>query len=227
MRCVFLSLLLLLLLPGSVFAAPALVVESLEHDFGEIVQGSEINYIFRFHNAGDQILEISQLRSFCGCTAALLSTCRLIPGSMGELRVTFNSQGFRGKIQKMVTFETNDPKHTLVTFSLRGKVKVELFLQPQRINWGIVRKDSPLSAELEIVNDSTQTITLQVPEITSAGIKAELSTLTIVSGDKASLKVSAEFPSGKNRLAGYILINSNFPNVPQLKVPVSARLSQK
>jgi hypothetical protein len=46
MRCVFLLLFLLLLLPDSVFAFPALVVESLEHDFGEIVQGSEINYTF-------------------------------------------------------------------------------------------------------------------------------------------------------------------------------------
>jgi hypothetical protein len=226
MRC-YLVLVLWLFFASSVFAAPVLVVERLNHDFGEIVQGAEVTYPFRFHNAGDQVLEISRLRSSCGCTAALLTTSRLAPGSMGELRLTFNSKGFRGEVQKMVTFETNDPKHGAVSFSLRAKVKAELFLQPQRINWGVVNEKSPLQAELEIVNDSTQTITFQPPQVTSSGIQAELFPLIIASGEKARLKVSAEFSAGKKRLAGYVIVNSDFPNVPQLKVPVSARLSQK
>ena len=222
-----LLLLLLLLSAGSVFASPALVVENLRHDFGEIVQGAETSHTFRFHNAGDQVLDISRLRSSCGCTAALLTTRRLAPGSMGELQLTFNSQGFRGAVQKMVTFETNDPKHGAVTFILQGKVKAELFLQPKRINWGVVQNNAPLLADIEIVNESTRTITLQPPEMTTVGIVAELSTLTIAPGEKVQLKVSAEFQPGKKRLAGYILINSDLPNLPQLKVPVSARLTQK
>ena len=226
MRCCLL-LLLLLVFSSSVFAAPALVVERMNHDFGEILQGAEITHTFRFQNAGDQLLEISRLRSSCGCTAALLTTRRLEPGSMGELQLIFNSQGFRGAVQKMVTFETNDPKHSAVTFTLQGKVKAELFLQPKRINWGVVKSNTPLLADLEIINDSTQTITLQAPEITNAGIIAELSPLIIAPGERANLKVSAKFPAGKKRLAGYILINSDFPNLPQLKVPVSARLAKK
>jgi len=226
MRCCLLSL-LLLLSSGSVFAAPALVVERMSHDFGEILQGAEITHTFRFQNAGDQLLEISRLRSSCGCTAALLTTRRLAPGAMGELQLTFNSQGFRGAVQKKVTFETNDPKHSAMTFTLQGKVNAELFLQPKRINWGVVKNNTPLLADLEIINESTQTITLQAPEITSAGIVAELSPLIIAPGERANLKVSAEFPPGKKRLAGYILINSDFPNLPQLKVPVSARLAKK
>ncbi|MEA3363030.1 MAG: DUF1573 domain-containing protein [Thermodesulfobacteriota bacterium] len=226
MRCCLL-LLLLLLSCGSVFADPLLVVERLNYDFGETIQGTKIDTTFRFQNAGDQVLEISRLRSSCGCTAALLSTKKLVPGAIGELRVTFDSDGFRGAIHKRVTFETNDPKHTVVTFGLQGKVKVELFLQPNRINWGIVKKNMPLLTELEIVNRSKKVITLQKPTATNAGIMAELSSLTIAPGEETQLKVSAEFPVGKKRLAGYIIINSDFPSLPQLKVPVSARLSQQ
>ena len=226
MRCGLL-LLLLLLSVSSAFAVPSLVVERLNHDFGEILQGAESTNTFRFYNAGDQVLEVGRLRSSCGCTAALLTTRRLAPGAMGELRLTFNSQGFRGAVQKVVTFETNDPKHPVVTFSLRGKVKAELYLQPERINWGVVGKDAPLQVDLEIVNASTQTITLQAPKITSTGIVAELSALRISPGESTILKVAAEFPEGKKRLAGYVLIDSDFPNLPQLKLPVSARLSQK
>ncbi len=223
----YLLLVLLLFFSCTVFAAPALVVERLDHDFGEIVQGAESTHLFRFYNAGDQVLEISRLRSSCGCTTALLTTRRLAPGAIGELRLTFNSQGFRGAVQKRVIFETNDPKHDAVTFSLLGTVKAQLFLQPQRVSWGSVKKNSPLQAELEIINQSAQTITLQPPEVTSAGIVAELSSLIIAPGERASLKVLAEFPVDKKRLAGYVIINSDFFNRPQLKVPVSARLSKK
>jgi len=226
MRCCLL-LFLCFFSCSSVFAEPALVVERLNYDFGETMQGTKIDTTFRFQNAGDKVLEISRLRSSCGCTAALLSTHKLVPGAVGELRVTFDSQGFHGAIQKRVTFETNDPKHTAVTFGLQGNVKVELFLQPNRINWGIVKKDTPLVAELEIVNRSNKIITLQTPTATSAGIVAELSPFKIAPGEQSLLKVSAEFPTGKKRLAGYILIKSDFPSMPQLKVPVSARLSQK
>ena len=226
MRYCFL-LLLSLFTSGSVFAAPELVVEQVNHDFGEIVQGAEITHNFRFHNAGDQILEIGGLRSSCGCTAALLTTSRLSPGSMAELQLKFNSQGFRGAVKKQVTFETNDPKHSVVTFGLRGQVKVELFLQPQRINWGVVGQDTLLQADVEIFNESTRIITLRAPEITNPGIVAQLSPLIIAPGERAQLKVSAEFPADKKRLAGYIVIRSDFSNLPQLRVPVSARLSQK
>lgn len=220
-----LVLILWLFISGPVCAAPLLVVEQLNYDFGEIVQGAEVSHTFRFQNAGDQLLEISRLRSSCGCTAALLTTSRLAPGAMGELQLIFNSQGFRGEVQKMVTFETNDPNHGAVTFSLRANVKAELFFQPQRVNWGIVKDNAPLQAELEIVNESTQTITFLPPQITSPEIKAELSPLKIAAGEKARLTISAEFPAGKKRLAGYVIIDSDFSKVPQLKVPVSARLA--
>ncbi|WP_321369859.1 DUF1573 domain-containing protein [uncultured Desulfuromusa sp.] len=220
-------LFLLLFSSTSAFATPALVVEHLEYDFGEVIQGAEVSHTFRFHNAGDQILNISQLRSSCGCTAAMLTTRKLAPGAIGELQLTFASQGFRGEVEKMVTFETDDPRHAAVTFHLRGKVKAELLLQPERINWGVVTKGAGLHAEIDIVNRSTQTITLQPPEITAAGITAEMSHLTIVSGEQARLAITARFPEGKKRLAGYVIINTNFPSLPQIRVPVSARLAHQ
>ncbi len=225
MRCFL--ILLLFFVAKSAFAVPALVVERLNYDFGEIVQGEDTTHTFRFHNAGDQVLDIGGLRSSCGCTAALLTTRRLEPGGMGELQLTFDSRGFRGTVQKMVTFETNDPKHSVVSFSLRGKVKAELYLQPQRINWGVVENNTPLTGEIEVVNESKRTVTLRPPEVTSATISAEWDVLEIAPGERSHIKVSAAFGENKKRLAGYIIINSDFANLPQLKVPVSARLSSK
>ncbi|MCW8858667.1 MAG: DUF1573 domain-containing protein [Deltaproteobacteria bacterium] len=220
---VFLSVILSV---GAVFAAPAVVVEKLDHDFGAIIEGDQVEYSFRFHNAGDQVLEIGQLRSSCGCTAALLSARRLEPGMLGELRVKFASQGFRGQVQKMVTFETNDPKHSAITFSLRGTVKSEFYVNPQRVNWGRVSREASLTKEVEVINDSSVTIILQPPEVTSANILAELSSEVLAAGERTTVKITVKFPEEQKRLAGYVILRSNFAPVPQIKLPVSARLSQ-
>lgn len=207
------------------WAAPALVVENISHDFGQLVEGESLVYTYRFHNAGDQVLDIGNVRVSCGCTAALLSERRLAPGMLGELKVTFDSRGFRGKIQKVINFETNDPKHPSVTFTLSGTVKALLQINPQRVNWGRVTAGSELSQTLEIVNDSDRTIRFESPMTTVADIKAELSQTVIEAGQKATLTVEARFPADKRRLAGYVILRSDFPATPELKVPVSARLS--
>ncbi|MBN1956709.1 MAG: DUF1573 domain-containing protein [Desulfuromonadales bacterium] len=209
---------------GSAWAAPLLVTENTVHDFGQILQGDQLEYTFRFQNGGDEVLDIKHLRSSCGCTAALLSAHRIAPGLVGELKIRFDSQGFRGQVQKMVTFDTNDPQHGSINFTLRGLVKVQLFIEPQSINWGRVSRSDQLTRVLRIVNESAQTVVFQPPQVTSADLQATLSRLSLPAGETAILEVTANFPDLKKRLAGYVILHSNFPSVPQLKVPVSARL---
>ena len=212
---------------ATVLAAPALVVDNVTHDFGEVVQGNKITETFRFRNAGDEVLEISSLRSSCGCTAALLTSRRLAPGAMGELTLTFNSSGFRGSVQKRVTFSTNDPAHPSVGFALQGKVTPELTLTPERINWGVVTLAMPLHAEIEVRNTSSKTITLQSPTVTNSAIVAKVSALKIAPGEQVRLAVTASFPEGKKRLAGYIMIATDLQQLPQLRISVSARLARE
>ena len=226
MRSALLCLAICLLIAGSATSAPLLVADLQEYDFGEILQGTKVEYRFRFQNAGDQLLEIDQLRSSCGCTAALLSTRRLLPGEIGELRAVFDSQGFRGEVQKRISFNTNDPQHASVTFSLRGIIKSELYIEQERVNWKMAEPGQVLSSELAILNRSAQLVRLETPQVTAAGIRAELSGAEIAPGEQVFLRVTAEFPVDKKRLAGYVIINTDFSPVPQLKLPVSARLSR-
>jgi len=212
---------------GTVLAAPTLIVEQLTHDFGEIIQGDKITETFRFRNAGDKVLEISRLRSSCGCTAALLTSRRLEPGAMGELTLTFNSSGFKGSVQKRVTFSTNDPAHPSVGFVLKGKVTPELTLTPSRINWGVVTRTEPLQSKVVLSNESTKSILLHSPTVTNSAITAKLSALEIEPGKQVILTVSALFPEAKKRLAGYVMIVTDLKQFPQLGVSVSARLARE
>lgn len=226
MRCALLSV-LLLLFPVLCFAAPKLTPETLDYDFGAIVQGETVEYSFRFQNSGDEVLEIGQVRTSCGCTAALLSARRLAPGEIGELKVRFNSQGFRGKIHKTITVDTNDPEQSSVIFNLHGMITLELYATLERVNWGRVKERVPLQDQFDIVNDSKHAVTLSEPQIAGVGIAASISRLRLEPGQKATVNVTGEFLEGNNRIAGYVIISTDFSAVPQVRVPVSARLSTK
>lgn len=216
---------LFIVLHNCAFAGADIVVESLVHDFGQLIEGESYSYTYRFQNAGDEPLEISNLRASCGCTAALLSTHLVAPGALGELRINFDSKGFRGRVEKVVSFRTNDPQHSDIGFRLKGLVKPQLFVSPLRINWGRVKAGTRLNRELEIINDANREIHLERPQVTHAGLNAEISSTQIMPGERVFLSVKAIFPEGNKRLAGYIIIKTDFSSVPVLKIPVSARLA--
>ena len=220
------TLLFLLCLSGGgvpVLAAPQLVPERLNYDFGEVVQGDQVEFTFRFRNAGDEILQISNVRSSCGCTAALLSSRRIGPGEMGEVQAKFDSTQFRGGVTKTISLETNDPQQPELSFSLYGQVKAELVMTPDRIRWGQVSGDDPLQAVVQIVNQGKIDVTLQPPRATSPELSVSLSDRHLPAGGEVQLQVSGRFPEGKSRLGGYVIILTDHPKAAQLRLPVAAR----
>lgn len=89
---------------------PTIFFPETQHDFGKVSEGEKVNYTFRFVNKGESELIIKDVKSSCGCTAALLSTSNIKPGQEGTLKVEFNTQNRSGKNSKTVTVQSNDPK---------------------------------------------------------------------------------------------------------------------
>ncbi len=226
MKRFLLLLMLCFATAASVSAAPQLVVEQLNYDFGEVLQGGKVDFTFRFRNAGDEVLEVGNVRSSCGCTAALLSARRIAPGDVGELQATFDSTRFQGAVTKVISLDANDPQQPQVSFSLYGNVKAELLLQPERVNWGVVESQQPLESRLTISNLSPKAITLEAPKSTNPAVSAELSARQIPPGGQVELRLTAKFSDDQARLGGYVIIGTDYANYPQLRVPVSARLEK-
>ena len=219
-----LLLLILCVLPLHVFAAPAVTTEVLDYDFGEVAQGDKVNYNFRFKNSGDELLEISSVSSSCGCTAALLSSKRIAPGEMGEIKTTFDSSRFRGQVTKVITMATNAPGHPQVQFKLKGIVKELLSVSTTRIAWTWNAADQIGRSQVIISNQSPQKIVLQKATSTSPQVTATLDLLELAPGEKATLSVSGSLPPGAERLSGYLLVPTDFKPAPQLRISVSGRL---
>lgn len=90
--------------------APVAKFSEKSHDFGEMKQGDKMDHTFTLTNNGKSELVIRNVRSSCGCTAVAPAKKVIAPGESAPVKVTFNSQGKRGRQSKSITVITNDPK---------------------------------------------------------------------------------------------------------------------
>jgi len=80
-----------------------------QHDFGVVKEGQKVEYTFTFDNSGKSNLEIGDIKTSCGCTAALVSQKVLAPGEKGTLKVELDTSKRKGKMSRVITISSNDP----------------------------------------------------------------------------------------------------------------------
>lgn len=95
--------------PSNAVAADATTIEFEKtiHDFGTLKSGESVSYTFKFTNTGQKPLLISNAKGSCGCTVPKYPRTPIPPGEKGEIQVTFNSKGKKGKQHKSVTLTAN------------------------------------------------------------------------------------------------------------------------
>ena len=89
--------------------APKLVIEESTHDFGTIKAGKVVNWTVNFKNSGASLLEIKDVKTSCGCTAAVVSGKKINPGESGSIKIEFDSTNRSGKTSKTISVQSNDP----------------------------------------------------------------------------------------------------------------------
>lgn len=90
-------------------SSPIIHFAETQHDFGVVKEGQKVEYTFTFDNSGKTNLEIGDIKTSCGCTAALVSQKVLAPGEKGTLKVELDTSKRQGKMSRMITITSNDP----------------------------------------------------------------------------------------------------------------------
>ena len=135
-----------LVLGAAAAKGPKIVFKTDTWDFGKIKQGREVTYEFVFNNEGDEVLQIGNVESSCGCTAALVSEKKVGPGKSGKIKVTFKSTGYAGEVVKYVYVESNDPN----AFRTQLKIQAAVDVPPQpKIDLDLYTYDAGLIVEGE------------------------------------------------------------------------------
>jgi hypothetical protein len=100
---------------------PVITFETLDHDFGRILEGETVSYEFSFSNTGKTDLLLAEVTTSCGCTIPSYSKAPIRPNGKGVIKVTFNSQGRRGFQTKNIIVASNTQPNTVI---LRIKAQV-------------------------------------------------------------------------------------------------------
>ena len=124
--------------------------EEQVYDFGKIYIGESVKHAFKFKNLGEGELIINNVKSSCGCTAALVSKNILHKEEKGEVEVKFNSGHYVGKVTKSVVVNSNDPENSKYKLTITGEVIEEVSVNPKRINFGIIRRGDSCTKNVEI-----------------------------------------------------------------------------
>lgn len=99
---------------------PSLILDKKEHDFGTVPEGRVVDFTVKLKNTGEQTILIEEIKSSCGCAAAMLSNKELEPGQEGTLQIEFDSSNRLGKMTRTLTLHTNDPvipRQTIVIYA--------------------------------------------------------------------------------------------------------------
>ncbi len=122
---------------------PVLVPETTDYDMGVIPNYEVTTRDIMLHNRGTAQLELTDIRTTCGCTVGAVDT-RFIPaGGSIPMHVAvspFKIPAFYSK--KTLTIYSNDPANPMVTVDVTAMVNPEFEIDPPEISFGqVVREE--------------------------------------------------------------------------------------
>lgn len=146
-------------------AAPKIQIDELLYDFGTIKEGDRVSHVFQFKNVGDGELVITDVKTSCGCTAAMTSSKTLGPGAQGTLKVNFDSKGRKGRQTKTATIHSNDPVQPAVVVRLTGNISVsdapQIAVDPQTLDLGVLEPGETAVRRVTITNTGSAELAIE------------------------------------------------------------------
>jgi hypothetical protein len=210
----FLSLLFLSgVFAAGVFSQPKVeVVGGEKFDFGDIWTSSA-KRLLTIKNRGTSKLNISNVSASCGCTGTILSEDKISPGKSGTLQISFDASRFSGKVEKSVSFETNDSTRRRVVITFTATVNKTLEFDPAYFYFSTY-PDSLTSTDITVKNSSSTPIHILSITPSSHAVTVTSSVSEIPPGEDAELTAALKVKSA-GTTSGDIVILTDHPKIPK------------
>jgi hypothetical protein len=203
-------------------------------DFGKVKQGKVLTQVFKFVNEGDETLTIDGVRTSCGCTAVLVSKKEIAPGKEGELKVTFNTRGYAGKLSKYIYVDSNDPAQKSKQITVSAEIEVppqpKIALDRYSQDLGLFLEDEEVRTQAKIKNIGELELEVSCSHKDASfyadGKKVSFP-LKIRAGREADIEIRMPPRNRKGMIREYILMKSNDPQRPTLSFYLSGYIISK
>jgi len=182
-------------------------------DFGTINQGDVVTHIFKIKNTGETKLVISNVRTSCGCTAALISSREIAPGKSSQIKVHFNSSGYKGKVTKYIYVESNDPdepqKRLTIKVNINVPPKPTIKLEENNWDFGLIIQGEKPTHILKVKNTGERELVINQIKTSSRTTAKLISPDNILPGDEGKIEISYNSSGQKGIIREFVYIYSN------------------
>jgi hypothetical protein len=113
------------LAPGSSLSSeklPKIYLPEIQYDFGIVKEGMVVSHTFKIVNKGSSTLDIKDIKTSCGCTAALVSNKQIDPGKDGTIKIDLDTKNREGRMSRTVTVNSNDPEEPNKVITIYAEV---------------------------------------------------------------------------------------------------------
>lgn len=207
---------------------PRMTFKEKVKTFSKVKEGTKLRHEFVFTNTGKAPLLIKRVTTSCGCTAALLSEDKIMPGKEGKISVEFDTRGYFGQVTKQIYVESNDPIEPHQVLEIQADIEMppspKIELNIYNYEAGLILAGENLEAKIIVTNKGE--LDLQV-EFTHRQATFQVGNKNLTGpmkiGPSKSQEVIIKLPT-ENRtglLREYILIKSNDPVRSTLSLYIS------
>jgi hypothetical protein len=204
------------------FTQPKLSLDKPSVDLGTMYSGAREMGKFAMKNIGNDTLRIFSVQPQCGCTTVKQPKVLLLPGESDIVELEFNSSGYHGKVEKIVSINTNDPSSPFVTVKLSAEVKEAL--QPISgsnmfwMNNAEIGKSRTQSMSMK--NVSGGPIALKGDSVSSPVISIKMDKKILQPDDTLNIQVTI-VPNKTGYSIEHFYILTNHKNQPRVEVRVT------
>ena len=200
--------------------APKFRCDQTSHDFGTIWSGDEVNAEFVIHNDGDAPLEITKIRTGCGCTQAEKFDKIIPPGGKVTMKFKVRTGGKRGQPKLTVQVWCNDQTVSQpIKLHIKGMIKARIAIDPTNgANFGRRLPADDLVKTVTLTNNTDKPMKL-VPKPAQRESIFSYELKELEPGKKVQLTIKANPPFKTQANSVRLSFLTGIPKEPEISVP--------
>ena len=196
--------------------APKLSLEKTTHDFGEVGPGTARTVQFKFKNAGDAPLIISQVKTCCGVRArGVKNGQKYAPGQGGTLELDCTFGTTPGAMTRNIYLHTNDPNQKVTTLTFKAKIVRRIECKPDRLRL-FLNQENAGCGDLTLTSLDGRLFSITRIRSTANAITADID--PAVKATEFVLKLQADMQKLERNLRGQISIDLTHPEGKNVRV---------
>ena len=192
-----------------------------DYEFGDAVQGRDVDHAFPIRNGTEQEIRISRVGVTDGLT--VLGVDSLIPpGDSGSIRVRLTTTGRRGEVAELANVYGADTAKPIASLHVRGNVVLPLEVAPRRQAYFFTVKGEKASETLTLVAHDAKE--LHVTGVTSDHPRFSVKEEDAGDRQRRKLIVTLDPATPPGKYQGLITVATTSAAYPKVTIPTFAEV---